>query len=610
MKYSPIVQHHLFFLLAFIIVAGCGSQEVDWETPFEKSGGMKSPRYEETYAYLDRMAEATPWVQTKYFGETPEGRPLMVAVLSKHGAFTPAASRALGKPVVLIFAGIHSGEIDGKDAGMMLFREIAITKKLEQLADSVTILFIPIFNLDGHERQSRYNRINQDGPEEMGWRTTSQYYNLNRDFLKADAPEMRAWLALFNDWLPEVAIDCHVTDGIDFQYNITYAMEMYENASPPIVTWQKGLIKSMTEGMEERGDPIYPYVFPRERKDLSQGIVTYAAPPRFSTGYIAIRNRCGILLEAHSLKPFKTRVYSMYHLLIEILEHANTSATDLLNAAIEADRRSSARFQSISDSADFPIRMTRTQQTDTVEYHTYPVEQRTSTLTGGTYPVWDHTNPVTLRVPYYNDVVAERYVRIPTCYFIPQEWKPQLDVLRAHDVKLHRLTDTLSVDIETYYFTNEKWRESPYEGRHPVSFDSEVIKRRIYYPAGTYVVWLEQQAAQAAIHLLEPDAPDSFVFWGFFDGIFERKEYFETYAMEPLALKMLEEQPNLRSEFEDYLAAHPEAADDQRAQLMFFYQRSPYWDAKKNVYPVGKLMDYVRVPSVPENEYQHPYRNY
>ncbi|WP_287130238.1 M14 family zinc carboxypeptidase [Candidatus Cyanaurora vandensis] len=175
----------------------------DWQTQAEATNYRETSRYEQTMAYAQRLADASEYVELQDMGLSPEGRQLKVLVVSKDRAFTPAAARATGKEIILINAGIHPGEIEGKDAGLALIRDMVINGKQKALLEQAILLFIPIFGVDGHERFGPYNRINQNGPVQMGWRTTAQNYNLNRDFIKADSPEMRAWLGLFNRWLPE-----------------------------------------------------------------------------------------------------------------------------------------------------------------------------------------------------------------------------------------------------------------------------------------------------------------------------------------------------------------------------------------------------------------------
>src|SRR5262245_43062673 len=163
-----------------------------WRTPSERSGYKTTPNYQETMAYCDRLAGASPWVRVTYYGTSGQGRRLPLMIVSKDRAFTPEAARATGKPVILIQNGIHSGEIEGKDASLELVRDRCVLKRREKLLDQAILLILPIFSVDSHERSSKWNRINQNGPTEMGWRSTPIGLNLNRDYVKLETPEMRA----------------------------------------------------------------------------------------------------------------------------------------------------------------------------------------------------------------------------------------------------------------------------------------------------------------------------------------------------------------------------------------------------------------------------------
>jgi hypothetical protein len=594
-------------ICAAVIILLCGqsllAQDTDWRTDYEKSGYTASPRYEPMMKYLRRLEQASPWIKLTSFGTTPQGRDLPLVILSKLGTFTPAKAHRAGLPVILVQSGIHSGEIDGKDASLMLLREIAVTKSLSKLADHALLLFMPVFNADGHERQSRYNRINQDGPLEMGWRVTANNLNLNRDFLKADTPEMRAWLETFNEWLPDFVIDIHVTDGIDFQYNLTYGIEMQGNAPSGIVQWQKDLERNFIKGMEAAGDPVCPYVWPREDSDLSKGLLAGAAPPRFSTGYVAIRNRAALLIETHMLKPYKARVTSTYRLLTEVLAFVNGNPNALRNAVTAADRETVEMFRPKKDSVRYALSYRATEKFSTIDFLGYESEMKKSPISGGEYQVWKHDKPKRVSIPLYNVTEPVKVITAPAFYLIPQEWSKQIEVLRLHGVKLQRLAKEQSIPVRTTVFSKPKWREAPYEGRHTVEFKSSTKDEVISYPAGTYVVRLDQPSAKAALHLLEPDGPDSFVSWGFFDSIFEQKEYFEDYMMEPVATELLKNNPSLKKEFEDKLARDTTFSKNPQARLNFFYERSPYADAKMNVYPVGKCMTPVAIDA--EDEVKH-----
>ena len=301
-----------------------------WITPSEKTGLTDSPSYDETVAWLRQLCAATPLVTMTEFGRTAQGRPLYV-VIAREG---PA-----GKPVLLAQAGIHSGEIDGKDAGLMLLRDIAFGGKASLLARA-DFVFVPVFNADGHERSSEWNRPNQRGPVHQGWRTTAQNLNLNRDYMKADSPEMQAMLALINQWKPALYLDLHVTDGIDYQYDITYGFHGWDGAfawSPKIGAWlDKTWRPAMDAALKAAGHIPGPLVFAVNNRDLTQGITTGPGDPRFSNAYGDLRQIPSVLVENHSLKPYQQRVLGTYVLLEASLKALGDHAA-AVQSAIAAD---------------------------------------------------------------------------------------------------------------------------------------------------------------------------------------------------------------------------------------------------------------------------------
>ena len=243
----------------------------DWATPAEKSNFRKTPNYNETMAYLKRLEAASPWIRVTSFGRSASGHELPLVIASKEQAFSPGAAAATGKAIVLIQNAIHAGEMDGKDSSLMLLREMAITKARAALLDHVILLVLPVYNVEGYERFGPYMRINQNGPEETGWRVNARNLNLNRDYMKADAPETRAFLKLFNDWLPDFFVDCHVTDGADYQYDVTYLLEDGPGVYSPLAAWLRESFQPRLEASVGRsGHLIAPLVWPRDNNDLAQ----------------------------------------------------------------------------------------------------------------------------------------------------------------------------------------------------------------------------------------------------------------------------------------------------------------------------------------------------
>src|SRR5579862_4811578 len=215
---------------------------LDWQTTYERSGYVETGRYAEAVDTCKRLASASPWARVIRWGVSPQGRAMVALVLSKEGVFTPEVARRSRKPLVIINNGIHSGEIEGKDAGLLLARDILITKSQARLLDNVNLLLIPIFSVDAHERSTPYNRINQNGPRSMGWRATAVNLNLNRDFMKADGEEMVGMLHLLHTWKPDFFFDNHTTDGADWQYAMQLAVPLAQTQAAPVVEWSQRML--------------------------------------------------------------------------------------------------------------------------------------------------------------------------------------------------------------------------------------------------------------------------------------------------------------------------------------------------------------------------------
>src|SRR5690349_17457236 len=310
-----------------------------WVTPSETTGLTASPTFDETVAFLKKIDAASALVRLETFGTTPQGRKLVAAILSKDGAKLNS-----DKPLFLIQAGIHPGEIDGKDAGLMLIRDICF-KGRDNLIDKVNILFVPVFSADGHERSTPYSRPNQRGPVSQGWRNTAQNRNLNRDYMKADTPEMRGMLGLIAKYNPDFYIDLHVTDGMDYQYDITYGFDGWDGLyadSPAIGKWLDQVYRPKADaGLKTAGHIPGPLIFMRDDMDLSKGADLNAFGPRFSHAYGDLRRLPTVLVENHSLKPYRQRVLGTYVLLESSLRTLGAHGKELRQAiaADQAERR-------------------------------------------------------------------------------------------------------------------------------------------------------------------------------------------------------------------------------------------------------------------------------
>ncbi len=570
----------LLFIIQFVHAG-------DLETDYERSGFKKTPRYDATVEYCRLLDSAFTTITYTSFGTTPQGRELPLLIADAREEFVPGQGRE--RAVLMIQACIHAGESDGKDAGFMLLRDLA----RNGLPENVTILFIPIFNVDGHERFGPYNRINQDGPEEMGYRVTAQNLNLNRDYLKADTPEMQAWLRLYNQWLPDFFVDTHVTDGADFQYAISYKIATYENLAEPVRNWVNDyFVPKLESDMVNRGFPTINYIFFRNSHDVRSGLESWAESPRFSQGYTILHNRPGLLIETHMLKDYRTRVTATYHMLASVVKMISEQQRPLAAAIRSADKfTASPAFQA----EPFPLRFTDTSDSVMVDFLGVEYDVVKSDISGGDWYRFYPDKKKTYRIPYYNDQKTTLAVNLPAAYVIPAEWSEVIRRLEIHGVQMQRLAQPATLKVDSYKFSNPRWRNAPYEGHFTVSFDMDSIRETRSFPEGSVLIPLNQPAARVAVHALEPRAPDSFVQWGFFNAVFERREYAESYVLEVLARKMLAEDAELKEEFEHKVATDSSFAANPWARLDFFYRRTPYFDNRWNIYPVGKLAELPRI---------------
>lgn len=560
-----------------------------WQTMAEKTNYERTSSYAEALTYAKKLDAASPLIKYETYGKSGEGRDLPLLIAASNNAFTPALARAQGKAVVLVQAGIHAGEIDGKDAGFALLRDIAITKTRTDLLKNVVILFEVIYNVDGHENSNPYMRANQNGPDEMGFRANATNLNLNRDYMKADAPETRAWLGLWNKWSPDVFIDCHVTDGADFQYNVTYEYAHFQEVSPSIKNWMDEHFDGVVvPNVEKEGNLLTHYVEFAGR-EVTSGVATFIATPRFATGYTPLRGRAGLLIETHVYKPYKSRVRGTYDTLRYFIEEIGHTKSSLFAANAIADTQTIARGKKYDEQIKFPLTVGVTKNAKQIEFKGLDYKVEDSEISGGKKLVYG-TEPKTITIPKYDEGQVEKSVAPPLAYIIPPQYKDVIEVLKLHGLKTTTLPKSRKIAIESYLLTEPKWSQTSFENRVTVTAKQASVKEEREFPAGSVIVRLDQPGANVAIHLLEPNGPDSFVYWGFFNSIFEQKEYAEGYVLEKLAPKMLADDPKLKEEFERRLL-DPAFARSPRARLNFFYENSPYYKNQKvGVYPVGRII--------------------
>ncbi len=575
-----------------------------WITSTEKSGFVTSPNYNETMSWFKKLADASPLLTMISIGKSPEGRDIYMIIASTEKDVTPASLKKSNKPLALIQAGIHSGEIDGKDAGMMLLRDIAFGNK-QNLISNVNFLFIPILSVDAHERSSPYNRPNQRGPQDMGWRTNAQNLNLNRDYAKLDTKEVRAVVQVMNDYDPSLYMDIHVTDGADYQYDITYGGVGLQGNSPAISKWLETKYKpTVDKDLTANGHIPGQLLFALNDRDFSQGNVLASGGPRFSDAYGNFRHMPSILVENHSLKPFKQRVLGTYVMLestLKLLATEGKSLKEIITSdkAIRASKvpmawkvpqmKNAVTFESqsgLQNSESTSIK------TDSLKFSGISSRIVKSTVTNSEYIEW-LGKPVTETIANYKATEAIDWVTRPRGYWIPAYCDEVIQRLKMHGIKMTMLTEAKEIQVEMYrirnaVFGDENNKVQPFEGHIQVSATTQLEMRNQLFPKGSVYVSTDQPLGDLAIILLEPKSKDSFFSWGFFLSIFQRTEYIEAYVMEPMAKKMLDESPALKEEFEKKKEQDKAFANNPNAILTWFYSKTKFYDDRYLLYPIGR----------------------
>ena len=556
-------------------------------TVSERSGFVETGRYEEVVALCDAFARLYPKaVRCTTFGTTPEGRPMKALVASTSGALTSEQAQRRGLPVVLIQGGIHAGEIDGKDAGFLALREVLEGRAANGALDRLVWVFVPVFNVDGHERFGAWNRPNQRGPKEMGWRTTAQNYNLNRDYLKADTPEMQAMLQLVQRWDPLVTVDLHATNGAQFEHDISIQVEPVHAGDAGLRTAGLALRTGVIDDLAKQGSlplPYYPSFVVQD--DPTSGFEDGVPPPRFSHGYFLLRNRIAMLVETHSWKEYPVRVRITRNTVVSVLEHVARDGASWLTTAKQADIAAASL-----GGRQEPLTYVAAPAARTMEFRGYAYTRTTSDVSGALMTRYDETTPQVWKVPLKDDIRPGIVVEAPGAgYLVPAaEAAWVAAVLKTHGVEYRLLGKPWQGDAQVFRATKSSFGSASVETHQRLTVEGDWTRESRATPAGALFVPIAQPRARLVMALLEPKAPDSLLAWGRFNNAFERKEYMEDYVAEAVAREMLRD-PAVKAEFERRLREDTAFAQSPAARLEFFYRRHPSWDERYQLYPVLRV---------------------
>lgn len=557
-------------------------------TVAERSGFLRSGRYDEAVALCAAFAARWPdAVRCEDFGVTPEGRPMKVLIVTRSGARTPEQARAKGVPVLVLQGGIHSGEIDGKDAGFLLLRQLLEGREAPGALAQFVLVFVPVFNIDGHERQGRWNRPNQVGPEEMGWRTTAQNLNLNRDYAKAESAEMHAMLRLLDAWDPIVYADFHVTDGANFEHDISITAEPVIAGDPALRAAGREMRDRTIDFLNAHGSlalSFYPSLVRED--DPTSGFAESVMPPRFSTGYWPLRNRLAMLIETHSWKDYPTRVRITRNTMLALVQLMVERGRDWHKLAHAADQHAAQLA-----GTPVPLDWEATKNAKMIDFRGFAYTIKPSEISGMPAVRYDATRPQIWRVPLYDDVQPTVTVTAPKGGYLvpPAEAVWIAPRLTLHGLDYRVLPATAAANVQTFRATTIDFAPKPFEGRSGVKLGGDWQAETRDLPAGTLFVPIAQPNARLLMALLEPKSPDSWASWGYFNAWLTPVEYMENYVAEQVAEEMLAKDPALAAAFRKKLADDPAFAADPKARLDYFRRLHPSWDERLGLLPVFRI---------------------
>jgi hypothetical protein len=518
-------------LLFCLLTAGLAAQSADMRTRAEISNFEETSTYADVTRVVDGLVATSPLVHTESFGKTEEGRDLPLMVISDPKVTTPAAARKLGRPLVFVQANIHAGEVEGKEAVLMLARRL-VSGDLKPLTRRLVILIAPDYNADGNEKVSPMNRTAQNGPVAgVGTRENSKGLDLNRDYMKLDSAEARSLVGLMNTWDPHLLVDLHTTNGSYHGYHLTYSPILNPNADARLIEFtRERMLKPITQAMVENHHwrtYYYGNFAPEDGGGRESSRVDPANPgnvtwrtfdhrPRFGNNYAGLRNRIAILSEAYSYLDFKRRVEVTEDFVEEIWQSAAANAKQIVTLTAQADRMFTgpANGKPVELGVEFEMRALP----EPVEIIVGDVTKVPNPRSGrDTLVMADVAVPV--RMKDYGVFAATRAVALPRGWLIPHaiagssRVAAALDRLRTHGIRIEEVAAETQIPVERFSIADYTRAERTFQGRNEARLRGTFDKAQFTVEAGSLFIPANQPLARLAFYLIEPESDDGLVTW-------------------------------------------------------------------------------------------------
>ncbi len=571
----------LVLLLLTISCKPSTKSTFDFKTVFEKSNGLETATYHETIEFYKNLATTYNSISIDSIGNTDSGQPLHLITLNPDANFNFENIRN-NKRILLINNGIHPGESDGIDATMMLFRDIANGEI--KMPKHTVLTTIPIYNVGGSLNRNTSTRTNQNGPKAYGFRGNARNFDLNRDFIKSDTKNAKTFAQIFHLVQPDVFIDNHVSNGADYQYTLTHLFTQHNKLGDDLGQYlHTNMQPNLEAKLAAKQWDITPYVNVFN-KTPEAGFSQFFDSPRYSTGYTSLFNTLGMMIETHMLKPYKQRVEGTYELMksmVEIIEEDHASIKTLRKDF----------NQKLIAKKTYPLQWKiDTTNTTTLNFKGFEGKMIPSNITGADRLKFDRSKPFTKQVSYKNYFKPSLEVTIPKAYIIPQGWWNVMDLLKLNNVTIKTLEKDSTLTVQSYKIESFETRRQAYEG-HFQHYNTKVkaSEEAITFKKGDYIIETNQAAFRYLMETLEPEAPDSFFNWNFFDTILQQKEGFSPYVWEDKAEMLLMQNPKLKINFNLKKSYDKDFANNWYAQLDWLHKQSVNYEKSHLQYPVYRL---------------------
>lgn len=579
--FSIMKKSLLFLLLHIVATITVKSQNI--KTKFEQSKGTQTPTYFEIIDWWKKLDEKSGKVKMLTMGMTDAGYPLHLIVVGNNGDSNFENIRKNNKRIILINNGIHPGEPDGIDASMLLVRDIVQNKY--KIPDNIVLALIPVYNIGGCLNRSANYRVDQDGPEEFGFRGNSQNLDLNRDFIKCDSKDARAFIEIFHMLDPDVLVDNHVSNGADYQHIITLLTTQHNKLGGEMgkflsTQFEPGIYSTM----KQKGYDLIPYV--NSFGDTPEnGWPEYWDSPRYSSGFAALWNTFSFVPETHMLKSYDLRVKATYALMQSFIEYVSKNSEQIKQIRNQTK-------QKIKTANEFPVRWSLDKsQSKEVLYKGFQSGYKPSEVSGLPRLFYDRSKPFEKSIPIFNYYAVKNTVVKPKAYIIPQGWWKVIDLLKLNKIEMSQLKKDTTIEVEYYKIDDYKAMARQYEMHHMNSdLKTTTLSQKIFFKKGDWYIPLNQVANRYLIETLEPHNEDSYFSWNYFDAILGQKEGYSAYAFEDIAADYLKKNSEVKTKLDQRVATDTSFAKSGRAQLNFVYQNSPWFEPALNRYPVYRII--------------------